>query len=191
MPVIKKTRSKYSKQVQFNINSPLITRIILVLLAFIIISFFVNLKLIIFLVVAVAFNAWLANFQLRMGMPTDFELSTFATVLVTLAFGIKWGIFIAIFSKLFATLSSGSLLVDHFFMMGTYIFASIIASLFPIKNVFLLGMIIVSINCVIMYTISKNILGLDPTTNLAYTGTNFVFNFIMFSIFGNLIYGIL
>ena len=191
MSLIKKTKSQYSKLKQFNIKSPLVTRILLVVLALIVLSFFVNVKLIAFLIIAVVFNAWLANFQLRIGMPTDFELSTFATVLVTLSFGIRWGIFIAIFSKLFATLSSGSLLVDHFFMMGTYVLSAIIASLFPISNVFLLGMIIVLVNCVIMFTISKNILGLDPTSNLAYTSTNFIFNFILFSILGNLVYAIL
>jgi hypothetical protein len=57
--------------------------------------------------------------------------------------------------------------------------------------VFLLGMIIVLINCVIMFFISKNLLGLDVTSNLAYTLTNFVFNFIIFSILGNLVYGLL
>ncbi len=191
MQIINQTKSQYSKLKQFNIKSPLVTRILLVALSLVIISFFVNVKLIIFLVVAVSFNAWLANFQLRIGMPTDFELSTFATVLVTLSFGIKWGIFIAIFSKLFATLSSGSLLVDHFFMMATYILAAVVTALFPLKNVFLLGMVIVLINCILMFMISKNILGLDPTSNLAYTGTNFVFNFILFSILGNLVNAIL
>lgn len=191
MSLIKQTKSQYSKLKQFNFKSPLITRILLVIIALAVLSFFINLKLIIFLIVATAFNGWLANFQLRFGVPTDFELSTFATVLITLAFGIRWGIFIAILSKLFATLSSGSLLVDHFFMMGTYVLAAVIASVLHFRNVFLLGMIIVSINCVLMFLISKNILGLDPTSNLAYTTTNFVFNFILFSILGNFIYGIL
>lgn len=191
MTLIKQTKSKYSKLKQFNFKSPLVSRILIVIIAFLVLSIFVNIKLIIFLVIATAFNAWLANFQIRMQMPTDFELSTFATVLVTLSFGIKWGIFIAIFSKLFATISTGSLLVDHIFMMTTYVIGAVIASILPISNVFLLGMIIVSINCVLMFLISKNFLGLGITSNLAYTTTNFIFNVIIFSILGNFVYGII
>lgn len=191
MSLVKQTKSKYSKLKQFNFKSPLVTRILIVVIAFLVLSIFVNIKLIIFLIIATAFNAWLANFQIRMQMPTDFELSTFATVLVTLSFGIKWGIFIAIFSKLFATISTGSLLVDHVFMMCTYVLGAVIASILPITNVFLLGMIIVSINCVLMFLISKNFLGLGVTSNLAYTTTNFIFNVIVFSILGNFVYGIL
>jgi hypothetical protein len=191
MTLVNKTKSKYSKLRQFNFNSPLVSRILIVIISLAILSIFIKIKLIILLVAATVFNAWLANFQLRIGMPTDFELSTFATVLVTLSFGINWGIFIAIFSKLFATLSSGSLLVDHFFMMALYVNAAIITAILGFSNVFLLGMIIVLINCVIMFFISKNLLGLDVTSNLAYTLTNFVFNFIIFSILGNLVYGLL
>lgn len=191
MAIIRKTKSRYSKLKQININSPLVSRILLVVIALVVLSFFVELSLVLFLIISVAFNAWLANFQLRIGMPTDFELSTFATVLVTLSFDIKLGIFIAIFSKLFATVSSGSLLPDHFFMMATYVNAAFLTLILPIQNVFLLGMIIVPINCVIMFFISKNYLGLDTTSNLSYTSTNFIFNFIIFSIFGNLIYSIL
>ncbi|MEK6916564.1 MAG: hypothetical protein AABW92_02370 [Nanoarchaeota archaeon] len=191
MKLIKKIKSKYSKVEGIKLNSPLITRLLIVFIGLIVLSIFVNIKLISFLVIITGFNAWLAGFQLRRGIPTDLELSTFATVLTTIAFGFKWGIFIAIFSKLFASISTGDLKADHFFMILTYIIAAIITALFKDVNVFGLGMIIISLNAVIMFLVSKSLLGLDPTSNLSYTGTNFIFNFLVFSIFSEIVLAIL
>ncbi len=192
MKVIKKSKSRYSKVKQINLTSPLVTRILfglVVLLVLTLLGF--NIKLLLFLVISIVFNALLANFQLKRGLPTDFELSTFSTVMVTLAFDLRWGIIIAIFSKLIASLYTGNVLADHFFMILTYINAAVLAFLFIGLNPFLIGMIIVVINTILMFLISKNILGLDITSNLSYTGTNFIFNFLVFSIFSQVVYNIL
>ena len=181
--IIKKTKAKYGKVKQFKLTTPFISRILIVFLTFVILAIFgIKPVLIIFLLISVFFNARLANFQAKKGLPTDFELSTFSTVMVTAAFGIKWGLFIAIFSKLFASLSTGNLLADHFFMMATYVNAVILTALFGGGNILLLGLIIAGINSVLMFLISKNILGLDITSNMSYTGTNLIFNLIIFSI---------
>lgn len=78
-----------------------------------------------------------------------------------------------------------------FFMILTYINAAIIAAIFSSVNVFTLGMIIVTINCIIMWFISKNILSLDPASNLSYAGTNFIGNFLVFSIFSEVVFKLL
>ena len=191
MTIVKTTKARYGKLKQIQLKSPFSSRILIVALVLFLLSFIVNLKLIIFLIVATGFNAYLAAFQLKRGLPTDFELSTFSTVLVTVAFGWKWGIFMAIFSKLFACIYTGSVLPDHFFMIATYINGALIASLFSGMNIFVLGIIIVVINCMLMFFISKNYIGLDITSNLSYTLTNLVFNFIVFSIFSEIVRNIL
>ncbi len=192
MKVIKKSKSKYSKVKQLNLTSPLVARIFFSLVVLLVLSLLgFNIKLLLFLIISIVFNAMLANFQLKRGFPTDFELSTFSTVMVTLAFGLPWGIAIAIFSKLIASIYTGNVLADHFFMILTYINAAILAFLFSSLNPFIIGMIIVTINVVIMFFISKNILGLDITSNLSYTGTNFIFNFLVFSIFSEVVYNLL
>ena len=192
MKVIKKTKSQYSKVKQVNLTSPLVTRILfgLIILLFLSLLGF-NIKLLFFLVISIVFNAFLANFQLKRVLPTDFELSTFSTVMVTLAFDLRWGIIIAIFSKLIASIYTGSVLADHFFMILTYINAAVLAFLFTGLNPFFVGMIIVTINAVIMFLISKNILQIPIHQNLSYTGTNFIFNFLVFSIFSQVVYGLL
>jgi hypothetical protein len=191
MAIIKASKAKYGKLRQLQLKSPFSSRVLIVVLLLFVLSFFVNLKLIIFLIVATGFNAYLAAFQIKRGLPTDFELSTFSTVLVTVAFGWQWGIVMAILSKLFACVYTGSVLPDHFFMIATYIVGAIIASIFSSMNIFALGLVIVVINCVLMFLISKNYIGLDVTSNLSYTLTNLVFNFIVFSIFSELVKGLL
>ncbi|MBN1502943.1 hypothetical protein JW930_05345 [Candidatus Woesearchaeota archaeon] len=162
------------------LRGKLFQRILIGTILILLLSIFVDIKLVIFLSIAVAFNAYLALFQLKRGLPTDFELSTFAAVLTTMAFGIKWGLFIAIFSKLIASIYSGSIIVDHIFMIITYCIAALATHVFRFVNVKALGMAIVVMNCIIMFLVSHNVLRLDPTTNISYTSTNFVFNTLVF-----------
>ena len=187
MTLIKKTKAQYTKVKQLRLTSPLISRILIGLILLFIVSLFVKIKLVIFLVVVIFTNITMENFRLRANLPADFELSTFSTVLVTIAFGWKWGLVTAIFSKLITSIATGNILADHFFMIMMYIHASIWASVFRTVNVFGLGMVIVTVNCIIFWFISKNVLGLDVTSNLSYTSTNFVGNFLVFSIFSEIV----
>lgn len=188
---LKKTKSKFSEFKSLKLKSPLVTRILMGLLILFLLSLFVDIKLVLFLIAVIIFNAWLANFQLKRGFPTDFELSTFSTVIITLTYGLKWGLFVAILSKLIASIYTGNILADHFFMILTYINAAFIAFFVRSSNVLLLGLIIVVINNVLLFMISKHILGIDISANLSYTGTNFIFNLLVFSIFAEIIFSLL
>jgi hypothetical protein len=178
-----KTKAPYSKVKAFKLSSPFVTRALLVIIFLLLISIFINIKLVLFLAFAIVFNSLLQQFQLKRGLPTDFEVSTFATVLVTLVFGIGWGIFIAVFSKLIASIYTGNVVADHFFMIMTYLNAAILTSLLRGMPIIALGLLIVAINAIVMFTISKNILGIDFTANMSYTGTNLIFNIMIFLAF--------
>lgn len=191
MKVIKKTKAQYGKVKQFKIATPLISRITFAAIILFVLSRFVDWRMVVFLVVVIFINISMEKVRLRANLPADFELSTFSTVLVTIAFGIQWGIVTAVFSKLITSIATGNLLADHFFMIATYINAALWASLFAGVSIFGLGMGIVTLNCIIMFMLSKNLLGLDPTSNLSFTGTNFIFNLIVFSIFSEIVKGLL
>lgn len=193
MQIIKTTKSQYSKVKSIKLNSPFFMRIILgsVILLLFKLVFGLDIKLLIFLILSAIFNSLLQTFQLSKGLPTDFELSTFSTVMVTSVFGWKWGIFNAIFSKLVACIYTGNILADHFFMIATYINAAVLTALFGKINILALGLTIVIINSVLMFMISKNILSLDITSNMSYTGTNLIFNLLTFSTLSELVYGLL
>ena len=129
MKIIKRTKAQYSKIKSIRLTSPFFSRIILGSLILLIIKliFGIDIKLMIFLILAAVFNSMLQSFQLARGLPTDFELSTFSTVMVTLNFGLGWGIINAILSKIVACVYTGSILADHFFMIATYLNAAVIA----------------------------------------------------------------
>jgi len=157
-------------------------------LALVVLSFFVNIKMVLFIGLAIFFNANLVTFQLDKGLPTDFELSTFTTVLATLAFGLQAGILAAVTTKIIASVYTGSVIVDHLFMIATYVLGAFVAHWFSWVGLPLLGFIIVIVNNLVMFSISKFIIGLPITDNVAYTGTNFIFNMIIFSAFSPFIY---
>jgi hypothetical protein len=193
MKLIKATKSQYSKIKSIKLNSPLFSRLIIgsFILLIIKLLFGIDIRLMIFLILAAVFNSMLQTFQLARGLPTDFELSTFSTVLISVRFGLGWGILNAVLSKLVASIYTGNIVVDHFFMIATYINAALIASFFGSGNVLILGFAIVIINSILMFLISKNMLGIDITANLSYTGTNLIFNLLTFSIFTEVVYKIL
>ncbi|MBN2421708.1 hypothetical protein JXB41_00655 [Candidatus Woesearchaeota archaeon] len=176
-------KRKYKKLFQGKVFKRIIIGTILVILA----SFFINIWVLVFMIIVIIFNAKLALFQLQKGLPSDFELSTFSTIVMTQAFGLKIGIFTAVFTKVIASIYSGYVIADHFVMIGTYILAAIVASFFRGANTFTLGLIIVVMNNIIMFMVSKNLLRIDHTANISYTLTNFSFNLIVFSVFGNII----
>ena len=194
MTIIKKTKSKYSKVKQIKIASPLVTRILVGVVLLFLTSIILNLsiKLILFWVFIIFVNITMENARLRANLPADFEFSTFSTVLVTVAFDIRLGIITAIFSKLITSIATGNVLADHIFMILTYINAAVWAAIFGgVVGILPLGIMIVIMNCILMWFISQKILGLDITSNISYTGTNLVFNLLVFSIFSQLFYNLI
>jgi hypothetical protein len=166
-------------------------RILLSVVIILVLSIFIKVQVVIFLVIAIFFNAKLAKFQISKGLPTDFELSTFMTVMVTLAtHDLKLGLVVAVLSKLIASIATANILADHLFMILTYIIAATIA-FFVGGEPQGIGLTIVVIDCALMFLISKNILGLDITSNFSYTMTNFFFNLTVFLILARPVYSIL
>lgn len=147
-----------------------------------ILSFFVPIKFIIFLVISTFFNAIVAKFNLMNGLPTEFELSTFSTILISSVYGLEFGIFNAIMSKIIANLYTGSFIVDHIFMISNYCLAAYLAHIL-IFNIVYVGIIITLLNNILMFTISKYILGITLPSNISYAFSNSIMNICLFLAF--------
>jgi len=156
-----------------------------------VLSFFISIKFLVFFFISTYFNAMVAKFNFMNGMPTEFELSTFSTILISSIFGFKYGVFNAIMSKFVANLYTGSFILDHVFMVGNYCIAAYIASLFSSANIVMLGFILATFNNITMFIVSHYLLGISPPRNASYALTNLAFNFIIFFSFGDLIYTLL
>lgn len=158
-------------------------RLLLVGLIVIIISFFY--KKFFFMTLLIVLNALVLSIERRTGFSSDIELSTFSAVLVTMAYGLKWGILIAISSKLIACFYNALFRIDHLFMIGGYIIAAIIAHLIPGIGPMWVGFIAIIVVNAYIYFISKYVTMLSDFEIWVYGMSNVIFNFLVFSIFAN------
>lgn len=152
-------------------------------------GFLIDLKPIIFLIGAVALNTVLAINLMKISIPCDFELCTLSSVIGTTLFGIKFGILVAILSKLVPSIIRGKIILDNFFQIISYVIAGIVA--LPFSNIVIAGIFASFIANVFMYFVSQYFLGLSPFDNLIYTGTNMMGNLVFFSVLAAPIYFII
>lgn len=182
------TASKLSKKIQIKYQSLKIDRKWLLILGFVaILSFFIDIWPIIFLCIFSVGNAFVLTLDRYLNAPVDIELSTFAAVMMTRAYTLKWGIAVALLSKIAAIIYNKKFSVDHLFMMGGYIIAALIASIAPGSIVFagVLSTIVVNIYVVM---VSKYITHLSTYEIIMYGASNTIFNIIMFIGFGDLFF---
>jgi hypothetical protein len=154
----------------------------------IILSFFVNIKLILFVVFCTIVNTWVVLSQAKNGLPTDIEFSTVGAVIGSSIFGLSVGIFLAIFTKLFTNFIKGKFIIDHVFQIASYCMAALIASYFHTGNMVALGLWITLITNVFMFLVSKYLIAVPLVDNLAYTVTNAIGNMIFFTTIASPIY---
>lgn len=160
-------------------------RVLILILVGWILSFFINLKIVLFASFFIISNAILLSIDRYIQMPVDIEFSTFAAILFTLAFSLKWGIFIGIATKVGAMMYNANVRADHFFMIGGYVMAAVIANLLRGMNVVTIGIITVLIVNTYIYLVSKYITNLYPFEILMYGGSNIIWNLILFSGFSS------
>jgi hypothetical protein len=144
-----------------------------------ILSFFIQIWPIIFLSMFCIANALLLTIDRYVNAPLDLELSTFSAVLMTLVFGLRWGLLVAVMTKIAAILYNKNVRVDHLFMIFGYAIAAIVASFMPG------GVVIVGIVATIMvniYTlfISKFVTMLSSYEIFTYGLSNTFFNIVLF-----------
>jgi hypothetical protein len=155
-------------------------RILLVGLAAIVLSFFIDVKRFVFIGVFIIANCLILSLDRYVNMPIDIEFSTFASILCTLAYGLKWGIFVAIITKAAAMLYNANIRADHIFMIIGYCFAAFFASVLHSFNVVFIGVTATIITNIYIVFVSKFITNLYPIEIIMYGVSNFVFNFILF-----------
>ena len=154
----------------------------------IILSFFVNIKLIFFIIFCTIINTWVVLSQAKNGLPTDVEFSTVIAVIGASIFGLSIGIFLGIFTKIFTSFIKGKFIVDHFFQIASYCMAAVVAFYFNSGSITSLGLWITFLTNLFMFTVSKYVIPVSLVDNLAYTLTNALGNLIFFTTIAGPIY---
>ncbi|NTV22791.1 MAG: hypothetical protein HGA85_00255 [Nanoarchaeota archaeon] len=171
---MQKIREKYTR---FSINKKYLAMGLFLW----IISFFINVWPILFLSLFCVANALLLSIDRYIQAPLDLELSTFSAILMTIKYGLMWGIAAAVLTKFAAILYNKNIRVDHIFMIVGYVLAAFLAGIlkgiFPIVTVGILAAIIVNLYVVF---ISKYVTFLSSYEIIAYGLSNVFFNIVLF-----------
>jgi hypothetical protein len=161
---------------------PINRKWLLIALIVLILSFFfkINIFAIVFLVIFFVANAILLSLDRYISAPIDLELSTFSAVLMTTRYGLQWGIAAAVLTKIAAILYNKNFTIDHLFMIGGYIVAAFMASVFHGTPIILLGIIATIITNIYIVFVSKFITMLPDMAIMTYGASNTIFNIVMF-----------
>ena len=182
----KKSKEIFKKRYKkFNVDK----RIFLVFLLAILLSFIF--KQVIFIVIFSIINALLLSIERTTGISQDIEFSTFSSVLFTRVYGLKWGLFMAIFTKFVANLYNSTFRIDHLFMIVGYSIAALITHSLPGVNIMWVGIIATIVVNIYIYVVSKYITMLSMFEIVIYGSTNLIFNLLIFSIFSNPVAGLM
>ncbi len=149
-----------------------------------ILSFFIDLRPIIFLSIFSVANALLLTIDRYLNAPVDVELSTFSAVLLTSVFSLKWGIAAAILTKFAAIIYNKKFTIDHLFMIGGYMVAAVIASMMG-NNIVTAGIISTIVTNIYVVFVSRYITHLSNYEIMMYGASNTIFNIVMFIGFAN------
>ncbi len=177
-----KIRQKYKKL-------PIDRKWIVFALLIFVLAFFLKINVwpIMFVALFCVANAVLLSIDRYVSAPLDLELSTFSAVLMTIRYGIEWGLAVAVLTKLSAIFYNKNVRVDHFFMTIGYMLAAVIANLFGTMPVLVVGVIVTIIINLYVIFISRYITMLSDYEILMYGSSNTIFNIVLFIGFSELI----
>ena len=159
-------------------------------LLLLIVSFFINIWPILFLSIFCVGNSILLSIDRYVSAPVDLEFSTFSAILMTTAYGLKWGIAVGLLTKLAAIVYNKKFTMDHAFMMIGYVIAAFMASILTGSLLFV-GIISIIMTNIWIVFVSKFITGLSTYEIFMYGSSNFIFNAVLFIGFGDFFLGLM
>ncbi len=152
-------------------------------------SMLLNIWPLVFLAVFCILNALMLTYDRYIELPIDIELSTFAAVLMTLKFGIMWGVSTAIMSKVVAMIYNRDFNKNSLFAIAGYCVAAVLAGLFaPITdNIVAVGVLVTVLVNIFNFFTCKFVVFLSDYELFLYGGSNLIFNVTLFIGFSEII----
>ncbi|MEK6917075.1 MAG: hypothetical protein AABW92_05000 [Nanoarchaeota archaeon] len=143
-------------------------------------SFFIDIWPIIFLTFFCIINSVMLSFKRYFDAPVDPEFSTFSAILMTVQYGLIYGILAGILTKFVSMMYIKNIKVNYFFMMTGYVVAAFLANIFRGYNVVVLGLIVTLLANTYLFFVRKFIVNYSAFEIFSYTATNIIFNFVLF-----------
>jgi hypothetical protein len=161
-------------------------------LSMILLSILVDIRPVIFFTAFCVISAFFMIYERFVQMPVDFELFTFSTILMTLKFGLIWGLITAVATKMAAVLYNKDFNRNTLFSISSYVVAALVTHLLQVTgiNLLVMGLIIIFLTNLYTFFMFRLVVQMDKYELLLYGGTNFLFNLVMvmgfFGIFAKL-----
>ncbi len=149
-------------------------------LPFISLLFGVSVKtafLMILLILLASFSTFYFNYVV---VPVNFELVKMSTILAAYTHGIAAGLAVGIFSTILGKVLIGRIDDKLPVSVAAISLLAVAAGLFSSVNIAVLGIVLVGIYNIALFTLT-HVMGGDLGWNLPYETTNFFFNFMIFT----------
>jgi len=166
----------------FRKYDPTFLIVVLVLGLLLLILLFSFLKAIFVVIFFVLINI-LLRFYKRIipSIPLEFEVITFGSLLCTIQYDIKAGIAVAILGSLLADIANGTINPGNFVMTAGYIGVAILGVFIPVTQFGLAGLYITFFYNIVIWLIFHLLFHHDLFKNTAYSITNLIFNYFLFT----------
>lgn len=150
-------------------------------LSILVLSLLMDIRPVMFLAAFCIAGSFFMIYERYVQMPVDFELFTFFTILMTLKFGLFWGMFTGVATKMSAVFYNKDFNRNTLFSLSAYVVAAILTSFLNqiITNVIALGLIVALMTNVYTFFIFSTIVQMEKMELFMYGGSNFLFNVVM------------
>jgi hypothetical protein len=155
-------------------------RIILGGIIFILVSFFINIFPIVFLILFSIANTAILSFKRYFDAPVDPQLCTFASILMTMQYGLTYGLITAFLTRFVSMIYNKKIKIAYFFMISSYMVAALFTEVINSDNVVLLGIIVTIISNIYMVFIRKYVTQYSNFEVISYALSDLIFNSVMF-----------
>jgi hypothetical protein len=142
---------------------------------------FVNIIPIILIAAFALLNAGFLTYERYVSLPLDLEFSTFTTILMTMKFGLMWGLATAFFTKMAHILHNKDFNMNSVFSLLQYFLVAFATSVIMNFNLSLIpmGIMIVIISNIFGYLVLKYINMLSDYEVFMFGASNLLFNFVL------------
>ena len=160
---------------------------LMLILSIWIMSFIIDIWPIIFLALFCVANAMLLSVFKHIQAPIDIEMITFPVVLMTIKYGLLWGIALAILSSIFHIIYNKEFSIAQVFFLMGYFASAFLASFFHGINIVLLGVLITVVINFYFAFISRFVIFYSNHEVMIATVSNVFFNIALFIGFSEVI----
>jgi hypothetical protein len=138
-------------------------------------------------------NALFMTYERFITVPLDIELSTFTTILMTLRFGLAWGIVTAVATKMAQVLYNKDFNMNSAFSILQYVLIAFSVHMIAgfSMPIIMLGFIGVVVGNIFGFLMLKYVNMLSNYECFSYMISNLIFNFVMFIGFAEFAYKLL